>query len=201
MTHQWIKLLALLVLLLDGFVGGTQAFLAPSTAHTAASSVVPRRGIRLHVERDSTSNVVEERSGVVSRRRLVQSASVLFTGMTSVLIGSSSSVIMPSPAFAAERQSLDSVLYRIMRAKEAILQETRLIKTGKFKDVQRANVKLAVGFVVRNYRLNDAFVTASSYLDGNDRRVEAGQVGQSAVQNLYTILEYFDSSDVQNIKV
>jgi hypothetical protein len=26
-------------------------------------------------------------------------------------------------------------------------------------------------------------------------------VGQSAVQSLYTIVEYFDSSDVENIKV
>ena len=81
-------------------------------------------------------------------------------------------------------------------------EETRLIKSGKFKDVQRANVKLAVRFMLDNYRLNDAFVTASAYLEGSSaRRVEAGQVGQRAVQNLYTILEYFDASDVQNIKV
>ena len=67
--------------------------------------------------------------------------------------------------------------------------------------MQRANVKLAVKFMVENYRLADTFIAASTYLDGTDKRIEAGQVGQSAVQNLYTILEYFDSSDVQNIKV
>lgn len=105
-------------------------------------------------------------------------------------------------ASAATREPLPDVLYRIMRVREATQQETRLIKTGKFKDVQRANVKLAVKFMVDNYRLNDAFVTASSYLEGSDsRRVEASQVGQTAVQNLYTILEYFDSADVQNLKV
>jgi hypothetical protein len=106
-----------------------------------------------------------------------------------------------SPALAAERQPLDALLYRVLRVREATQQEMRLIKSGKFKDVQRANVKLAVRFMVENYRLNDAFVAASTYLDGTNRRLEASQVGQYAVQNLYTILEYFDSSDVENIKV
>jgi len=130
--------------------------------------------------------------GSLSRRIALQSA--FFTGVAAVA-GST------SPAFAAQRQPLDELLYRILRVREATQQETRLIKSGKFKDLQRANVKLAVRFMIENYRLNDAFVAASAYLDGNDRRVEAGQVGQSAVQNLYTILEYFDSADVQNIKV
>ena len=178
-----IKLLALL-LLGECFSSPTQAFLAP------ANTAVSRRELRHHAVRRATTDAEES----VSRRRLIfQSAA--FAGMSALLTGSS------MPAVAAQRQSLDSVLYRILRVKEAVLQETRLIKSGKFKDVQRANVKLAVSFMIKNYRLNDAFVTASSYLDGVDRRVEAGQVGQLAVQNLQTILEYFDSSDVQNIKV
>ena len=139
---------------------------------------------------------LEDNGASIARRQLVQSvlSVTLFTSLWTA-------DVTASPAFAAERQSLDAVLYRIMRVKEAVQQETRLIKSGKFKDVQRANVKLAVKFIINNYRLNDAFVTASAYLDSNDRRVEAGQVGQAVVQNLYTILEYFDSSDVQNIKV
>jgi hypothetical protein len=107
----------------------------------------------------------------------------------------------PTIALAAERPPLKTLLYRILRVREATQQEVRLIKNGTFKDIQRANIKLAVKFMIENYRLADAFVAASAYLDGNDRRVAAGQVGQSAVQNLYTILEYFDSSDVQNLKV
>lgn len=102
---------------------------------------------------------------------------------------------------AVKRASLESSLYTILRVREATQQETRLIKSGKFKDLQRANVKLAVKFMIENYKLNDAFVGASTYLDGNDRRVTAVNVGQNAVQDLYTILEYFDSSDVQNLKV
>jgi hypothetical protein len=107
----------------------------------------------------------------------------------------------PAWAAAAQRPPLQDLLYRIVRVREATQQETRLIKNGKFKDVQRANVKLAVRFILENYRLNDAFVGASAYLDGTNRRLEAGQVGQTVVQNLYTILEYFDSADVENIKV
>jgi hypothetical protein len=102
----------------------------------------------------------------------------------------------------AARIPLEELLYRILRVREATQQETRLIRTGKFKDVQRANVKLAIKFMIENYRLADAFVQSSTYLEGGSaRRVEAGQVGQGAVQSLYTILEYFDAADVQNIKV
>ncbi len=136
----------------------------------------------------------EESSWIGSRRSLLQTTLSAFAVAPVILQSSSVS--------AATREPLPDVLYRIMRVREATQQETRLIKTGKFKDVQRANVKLAVKFMVDNYRLNDAFVTASSYLEGSDsRRVEASQVGQTAVQNLYTILEYFDSADVQNLKV
>lgn len=113
------------------------------------------------------------------------------------------------PAFAAEepqggnggaQKTVQTPLYYILRVREATEQETRLIKSGKFKDVQRANVKLAVKFMVDNYRLNDNFIAASAFLTG-DRRIKAGDIGQSVVQNLYTILEYFDASDVENIKV
>ena len=105
------------------------------------------------------------------------------------------------PTFAAEADNtLDSYLYRVLRVREATQQERRLISTGKFKDTQRANVKLAVKFMVQNYRLGDAVVGASAYLKGGNS-MKAIDVGQTAVQNLQTILEYFDSSDVENIKV
>lgn len=123
--------------------------------------------------------------------------SVRWLCSTAVVAASTS----PVPAWAAVRPPLDDLLYTILRVREATEQESRLIRTGKFKDVQRANVKLAVRFMVENYRLADAFVSAAAYLDGNDRRIAAGEVGQAAVQNLVTILEYFDSSDVQNLKV
>lgn len=109
-----------------------------------------------------------------------------------------------SPAFAAADATtdLDSYLYKIIRVREATQQERRLIQSGKFKDSQRANVKLAVKFMVQNYRLADCVVGASAYLKGgNTAQMRAIDVGQTAVQNLQTILEYFDTSDVENIKV
>ncbi len=61
-------------------------------------------------------------------------------------------------------------------------------------------MKLAVKFMINNYKLSDSVIAASSYLKGS-ARVQASGVGQSAVQSLFTIVEYFDSSDVENIKV
>jgi len=54
--------------------------------------------------------------------------------------------------------------------------------------------------MVQNYRLSDSIVGASSFLGGSSsmRAIDAGQM---AVANLQTILEYFDTSDIENIKV
>lgn len=54
--------------------------------------------------------------------------------------------------------------------------------------------------MLENYRLNDNFISASAFLTGS-RRLSAIDAGTTTVQNLYTILEYFDSGDVQNLKV
>lgn len=131
---------------------------------------------------------------MMSRRFLIQSVPLVASG---VLVSS-------QPILAKEEKevpSLESLLYTILRVKEAAQQETRLIKSGKFKDVQRANVKLAVKFMVYNYKLADTVIAASAFIQDNNRRLAAGDTGQAAVQNLLTILEYFDSKDVQNIKV
>lgn len=95
---------------------------------------------------------------------------------------------------------LETYLYTIARVREATQQEMRLIRTGKFKDVARGNVKLAVRFMLNNYRLSDNVIAAASYLKGQ-QQIQAGSDGQKAVQALYTILEYFDASGVENIKV
>jgi hypothetical protein len=105
----------------------------------------------------------------------------------SLLIGTSSSFGHLSYASADEDVvqknplTADKPLYSILRAREATEQETRLIKSGKFKDVQRSNVKLAVRFIVNNYRLSDNFIAAASFLP-ESKRYEATEVGQSATQ-------------------
>lgn len=143
-------------------------------------------------QRQPTRLLAHSEGSFLSRRSLFQSLTVASI---------TAAVTATQPAFAAERVPLETSLYTILRVREATQQEARLIKSGKFKDVQRANVKLAVKFMVENYQLGDAFVKASSYLETNERRVAANTAGQNAVQDLYTILEYFDSADVQNLKV
>lgn len=51
----------------------------------------------------------------------------------------------------------------ILRVKEATAQEQRLITTGKYKTLQRLNIKLAISFMIENYRLNDRFNEVSQY--------------------------------------
>jgi hypothetical protein len=138
-----------------------------------------------------------------SRRSLMfQSATfVLLLGFNNPKLAMAAAGEQAAQQPTAQRKPLGDLIYTILRVREATSQESRLIRSGKFKDVQRANIKLAVKFMVQNYRLADTFIAACTYLDGTDRRLEAGQVGQAVVQNLVTITEYFDSSDVQNLKV
>ena len=156
---------------------------------TSSNSFVSLTVIRTksHSSLHLNSNVVE-----CNRRNII----------SSIAFGITSIVVKPIVGMAAEEEkSLRSYLYTILRVREATLQEARLINSGKFKDVQRANVKLAIRFILKNYRLADTFIAASAYLEDNSKRISAGEVGSTAVQNLQTILEYFDSSDVSNLKV
>jgi hypothetical protein len=175
MTHHRTAVFSVLAAILAVSVN---AFVAPSVSIRSAST-------QLH-------------AAEISRQDWLKS---VVGGM--VMAGTT--VLLPSAAQAeadpSERKSLDQCLYAIMRVREATFQESRLINSGKFKDVQRANVKLAVRFILNNYRLSDTVIASSAFIEENSRRIQAGEVGQGAVQDLQTILEYFDSSDVQNLKV
>jgi len=182
-----LRLLAILCISLGAAVG---AFSVSNNGHERSSSTT-----MLHSISSSSS----------SRRDFFQTA--LITTAVSTLnplsswAGEDASASSSSETDGAqETKSVQTPLYYILRVREATEQETRLIKSGKFKDVQRANVKLAVRFMIDNYRLNDNFIAASAFLTG-DKKIKAVDLGQTVVQNLYTILEYFDSSDVENIKV
>ena len=72
---------------------------------------------------------------------------------------------------------LETYLYTTARVREATAQEMRPIKTGKFKDAARGNVKLAVRFMLNNYRLSDNVIAAASYLKGQ-QQIQAGADGQ-----------------------
>jgi len=49
------------------------------------------------------------------------------------------------------------------RVQEASEQETRLIVTGKYKELQRLNIKRAIGMMIDNYDLAGRFVRASAF--------------------------------------
>jgi len=100
------------------------------------------------------------------------------------------------PAFAAQkkmaRAPLKPELVLILRVKEACEQETRLIRTGKFRELQRLDVKRAIGMMIENYDLRDRFVRASAYAP-SDRVSDATVYGNTATEALIQILEYFPS--------
>lgn len=136
-----------------------------------------------------------------SRRSFFRTASTTFVAGVAVASKPVAALAGGEEAFEKKQlMPLETYLYTIARVREATQQETRLIKTGKFKDVARGNVKLAVRFMLNNYRLSDNVIAASSYLKGQ-QQIQAGSDGQKAVQALYTILEYFDASGIENIKV
>ena len=155
----------------------------------------------------SSSSSSSSSSLLLSRRSMFQKSAATMLGLAPVVsVSPFSSTSWVARAVDSDNNdspnSLESYLYRIIRVREATQQERRLISTGKFKDVQRANVKLAVKFMIQNYRLADSVVGAAAYVGGgNSQSMKAIDVGQTAVQNLQTILEYFDSQDVENIKV
>jgi len=105
------------------------------------------------------------------------------------------------PAIAANipktKIDLNEQLVLILRVKEASSQEARLIKTGKYKEVQRLNVKRAIKFMLDNYALNERFVKAASFAPSG-QVMTAGQYGQNAVESLTQILEYFPDKLVAN---
>jgi hypothetical protein len=160
-----------------------------------SSSVVNRQSVptKATIDNPNESAAADQ---PMNRRQLFQQSAIIAATAASALISNP----QPSLASATSPSTLPEFLYRILRVKEATQQEIRLIGTGKFKDVQRANVKLAVKFMIKNYKLSDCLLGAALYLPSSKQQA-AVQVGQSAVQSLQTILEYFDSSDVQNIKV
>ena len=116
-------------------------------------------------------------------------------GRRAAFAGISGALVAPQVAQALDPtkdRPNDSVLL-ILRVKEAAAQETRLIKSGKFKDLQRNSIKLAISLMLDNYQLLDNINKAARFAGGS-RSQEAYSVGQGAVEALQSVLEYFDSS-------
>jgi hypothetical protein len=92
---------------------------------------------------------------------------------------------------------LQEQLVLILRVQEATGQETRLVSTGKYKELQRLNIKRAVKFMLDNYSLRDRFVTASAFAP-LEQQQQATDYAQTAVESLVQILEYFPDKLVRH---
>jgi hypothetical protein len=176
---------------------------SPCAAFSASSSIVSRcwQATLSAVDLSLSAVANDDNLNNMSRRSF---ANVIAATSLATIISSPIAALAEDDDAAkspsTKLQPLESYIYNILRVREATEQETRIINNKTFKDAQRANVKLAIKFILNNYKLSDSVIAASSYLSGS-ARVQASGVGQSAVQSLFTIIEYFDSSDVENIKV
>lgn len=91
----------------------------------------------------------------------------------------------------ADPDKLQEALYLISRVQEATAQQERLVTTGKFKDVQRNNIRKAINMMLDNYRLGDQIVAASAYVEPNTNVMKASGAGNEAIDTLETAKEYF----------
>lgn len=91
---------------------------------------------------------------------------------------------------AMSKDELQQALYLISRVQEATVQQERLVETGKFKDMQRNSIKMALNMMLDNYKLGDQIVVASAYV-GADKALTASQAGNEAIEVLETAKEYF----------
>lgn len=88
-------------------------------------------------------------------------------------------------------KKLEEALYLISRVQEATVQQERLVTTGKFKDVQRNSITMALNMMLNNYALPDQVVTASGYIVNKNQIMQASAIGNEAVDALETAKEYF----------
>jgi len=124
-------------------------------------------------------------TGSVSRRAAV-AAAASFVALPVAPLAAPAAVKGPSRSKAV----LQEQLVLILRVQEATGQETRLVSTGKYKELQRLNIKRAVKFMLDNYSLRDRFVTASAFAP-LEQQQQATDYAQTAVESLIQILEYF----------
>jgi len=146
--------------------------------------------LALSLPEASSLRTAASRTGVpsaVTRRDLLRSGAACAAGVVSTCCAARPAVAANIPQTKID---LNEQLVLILRVKEAASQEARLIKTGKYKEIQRLNVKRAIKFMIDNYSLNERFVKASSFAPAM-QVATAGQYGQAAVESLIQILEYF----------
>merc|ERR1719440_2224839 len=91
------------------------------------------------------------------------------------LTGVATLACLPTTAWAArDLTKLQPDLVLILRVQEATSQETRLVKTGKYKELQRLNIKRAIAFLLDNYDRRGVRA-AGGAADGDGVRADRGR--------------------------
>eukprot|EP00466_Bigelowiella_natans_P015228 jgi/Bigna1/126541/aug1.2_g1249 len=92
-------------------------------------------------------------------------------------------------------QPLKPILLPILRVQEATVQEANLIKTGAYKDYARADIKLAIQYMLEAYELPQNMDTASTYANQEDY-FKAVESYQKVVSYLQSILADYSEKDM-----
>jgi len=98
---------------------------------------------------------------------------------------------MSLPQANKDPRELKESLYYISRVQEATVQQERLVSTGKFKDMQRNSIRMALNMMLDNYKLNDNIIVASGYANPVANVMKASTAGNEAVETLQTAQDYF----------
>lgn len=168
-----MRVLALLLpQLASGLIVGSGGISAQSTSRAAPSMKVDI-GRRLALERGSIA------AAATAAALLVQPQAALAAG-----------VKMP-------KVDLQLELVNLLRVQESCGQQTRLVKTGKFKELQRLNVKRAIRMMIENSDMQSRFARASIYVNRDDV-TKATEAAALAVEGLNQIIEYFPQDLVAN---
>lgn len=98
----------------------------------------------------------------------------------------------PKNIVKLDQVKLEDAIYKLSRVQEATAQEERLVKSGKFKDVQRNSIKMALKMMINHYKINDQVTEGSKWIKAAPQdTLKAQQYGADAVDILETANEYF----------
>lgn len=140
-----------------------------------------------------SSTVLKATSNTFSKA--TRSRRAFVASISSSLVLSLGSSVLAATADESAPQDTHEALLLLLRAQESTSQELNLLKTGKYKNFQRANVKLAVRYILRNYGLTTNFAKLSN------TSTKLKTLSDSIISNLNTILEYFDDRNTDSLKI
>lgn len=100
--------------------------------------------------------------GLTGRRQLLGRAAAVILAPAAALQGPSGSQRARAALVKPPPIDLKAELVYILRVQEACSQEVRLVKTGKYRELQRLNIKRAVTMMIDNYDLAGRFNKAAS---------------------------------------